>query len=160
VSYAATSARHGAAGYWAAMSHENVELIRGGFAAFAQGELSQMLDLFADDLVTYRADPDGATYHGKEGFLEATADWTEGFSEWSVVPEEVIDAGDFALARVRQIARGATSRISVEGEFWFVFEVRGSKVSKLSFYTSRDDALEAAGLSRLRDRVEEWDPNE
>ena len=128
------------------MSRENVELIRRGFAAFEQGDLSQMLDLFADDLVTYRADPDGATFHGKEGFLEATADWTEGFSDWSLVPEEFIDAGDLAVARVRQIARGASSRISVEGEFWFVFEVRGTKVSKLSFYSSRDDALEAVGL--------------
>ena len=112
------------------MSRENVELIRRGFAAFEQGDLSQMLDLFADDLVTYRADPDGATFHGKEGFLEATADWTEGFSDWSAVPEEFIDAGDFALARVRQIARGASSRISVEGDFWFVFEVHGTKFSK------------------------------
>ena len=128
------------------MSQENVELVRGGFAAFEQGDLSQMLDLMADDLITYRADPDSATYHGKEGFLEAAADWTEGFSDWSVVPEEFIDAGDFALARVRQIARGESSRISVEGEFWFVFEVRGTKVSKLSFYSRRDEALEAVGL--------------
>lgn len=127
------------------MSRENVELIRGGFAAFEQGDLSQMLDLMADDLITYRAAPDSATYHGKEGFLEATADWTEGFSDWSVVPEEFIDAGDFALARVRQIARGESSRISVEGEFWFVFEVRGTKVSKLSFYIRRAEASKPLG---------------
>src|SRR5215203_2781284 len=128
------------------MSQETVDLIRRGFGAFELGDLSQILDLLADDLVTYRAEPDAATYHGKEGYLEATADWTEGFSDWSVVPEEFIDAGDFALARVRQIARGESSRISVEGEFWFVFEVRGTKVSKLSFYIKRDDALDAAGL--------------
>ena len=128
------------------MSQETVDLIRRGFAAFEQGDLSKMLDLLADDVVTYRADPDGATYHGKEGFLEATADWTEGFSDWSLVPEEFIDAGDIVLARVRQLARGASSRISVEGEFWFVFEVRGPTVSKLSFYSSREAALEAAGL--------------
>ena len=110
--------------------------------------MSQLLHLMADDVVTYRADPDRATYHGKEGFLEATADWSEGFSEWSVVPEEFIDAGNFALARVRQIARGETSGIPVEGEFWFAFEIRGTKVSRLSFYTSRADALEAVGLQQ------------
>src|SRR5215218_8488817 len=104
------------------MSQENIELIGAGFAAFERGDLSQMLDLMADDLVTYRADPDGATFHGKEGFFEATAEWTEGFSDWSVVLEELIDAGDFAVARVRQIARGEGSGISVEGAFWFVFE--------------------------------------
>jgi|SRR5215211_2190892 len=128
------------------MSQENVELIRRGFAAFERGDLSQMLDPMVDDLVTYRADPDGATYHGKEGFLQATADWTEGFSEWSVTPEEFIDAGNCVLARVRQLARWESSGISVEGEFWFVFEVRGTSVAKIGFYIRQDEALEAAGL--------------
>jgi ketosteroid isomerase-like protein len=57
------------------------------FSAFELGDVSQMLDLMTDDLVTYRADPDGATFHGKEGFLGATADWTGDFSDWSVIPE-------------------------------------------------------------------------
>jgi uncharacterized protein len=124
-----------------------VEIVRGGFDAFQQGNLSGLLDLMADDLVTYRADPDNATYHGKEGFLNATADWTEDFSEWSVIPEEFIDAGAFVLVRVRQMARGEASGIPVEGEFWFVLEMRDKSVAKLSFYIRRDAALEAAGLS-------------
>jgi uncharacterized protein len=129
------------------MSQENVEIVRGAFDAFQEGDVGQMLDLMADDLITYRADPDGATYHGKEGFLQATADWTEDFSEWSVIPEEFIDAGDRVLVRVRQMARGEASGIPVEGEFWFVFEIRGRRVVELSFYVRRGEALEAAGLS-------------
>jgi ketosteroid isomerase-like protein len=128
------------------VSREYVEIVRGGFDAFQEGNLSQMLDLMADDLVTYRSDPDGATYHGKEGFLRATADWTEDFSEWSVIPEEFIDAGECVLVRVRQLARGEASGIPVEGDFWFVFEMRGRRVAKLSFYLRRGEALEAAGL--------------
>ena len=128
------------------MSQENVALVRSGFSAFEEGDVSRMLDLMVDDLVTYRADPDGATYHGKEGFLEATADWTEGFSEWAVVPEKFIDAGDFVLVHVRQIVRGETSGISVEGAFWFVFEVHDARVTRLSFYVREIEALEAVGL--------------
>jgi ketosteroid isomerase-like protein len=129
------------------MSQENVALVRSGFSAFEEGDVSRMLDLMADDLVTYRADPDGATYHGKEGFLEATADWTEGFSDWSVIPEEFIDAGDFVVVHVRQVVRGEASGISVEGAFWFVFEVRHARVTRLSFYVREAEALEAAGLT-------------
>ena len=106
-----------------------------------------MLDLMAADLVTYRADPDGAAYHGKEGFLEATADWTEGFSEWAVVPEKFIAAGDFVVVHVRQVVRGETSGIPVEGAFWFVFEVHDARITRLSFYVREIEALEAAGLS-------------
>jgi ketosteroid isomerase-like protein len=128
------------------MSRENVEIVRGGFDAFQEGDLGRMLDLMADDLVTYRSDPDGATYHGKEGFLDATAEWTEDFSEWSAIPEEFIDAGDRVLVRVRQMARGEASGIPVEGEFWFVFEMRGTRLAKISFYLRRAEALAAAGL--------------
>jgi ketosteroid isomerase-like protein len=128
------------------MSHENVELVRAGFAAFERNDVSQLLDLMADDLVVYRADPDGATFHGKEGYFEAIADWAGGFGDWSMVPEDFIDAGDSVVARVRQTARFKASGISVEGEFWFVFEVNGTKVTKLSFYTRRSEALEAVGL--------------
>ena len=128
------------------MSQENVDLVRAGFAAFERGDMTGMLDLLADDLVVYRADPDGATYRGKEGFLEATADWTEGFSDWTVVPEEFIEAGDSVVAQVRQVVRGEASGISVEGAFWFVFEVHDARVTKLSFYVRESEALEAAGL--------------
>ena len=71
------------------MSQENVEIVRQGFEAFERGELDAMLDLFTDDVTTYRADPDGATYDGKAGFLDATADWTEDFSEWRVFPRSL-----------------------------------------------------------------------
>ena len=128
------------------MSQENVALVRSGFSAFEQGDVSRLLDLMADDLVTYRADPDGASYHGKEGFLEATADWTEGFSDWSVIPEDFIDAGDFVVAQVRQVVRGEASGASVEQPFWFVFEVRDASVTRISFYIREGDAREAAGL--------------
>jgi uncharacterized protein len=128
------------------MSQENVEVVRQGFEAFERGELDALLDLFTDDVTTYRADPDGATYDGKAGFLEATADWTEDFSEWRVLPQEFVDLGDRVLVRVRQMAQGKSSGVRVEEDFWFLFEVTGTKVSKLSFYSRQADALEAAGL--------------
>jgi ketosteroid isomerase-like protein len=128
------------------MSRENVRIVRQGFEAFERGELDLMLDLFTDDVTTYRADPDGATYNGKAGFLDATADWTEDFSEWQVLPEEFTDLGDRVLVRVRQTARGRGSGVRVEEDFWFLFAVTGTKISKLSFYSRRADALAAAGL--------------
>ena len=128
------------------MSQENVELVRAAFAAFERGDLTGRFDLVADDLVVYRADPDDSTFHGKEGFLEATAEWTEGFSEWAVAPETFVDAGDFVVVHVRQIVRGAASGIPVEGAWWFVFEVHDESVTRLSFYAREREALEAAGL--------------
>jgi len=129
-----------------AMSQENVEIIRGAFAAFQRGDMTQIIDLMTDDLVTHRVEPDDAIYHGKEGFFQATADWTEDFEDWTATPEEFIDAGDGVLVRVHQTARGEASGVPVESHFWFVFAMRGGKIARLSFHSRRAAAFEAAGV--------------
>jgi ketosteroid isomerase-like protein len=129
------------------MSQENVEVVRRSFEAFQRGGPDAMLDLFSDDVITYRAEPDGATFDGKAGFRDAAADWTEDFSEWQVLPQEFTDLGERVLVRVLQIAQGRNSGVRVEENYWFLFELTGGKVSKLSFYSRHTEALEAAGLS-------------
>jgi ketosteroid isomerase-like protein len=64
------------------MSRKNVEIVRGGYAAYERGDVAAMLESADPSIVTYRADPEGATWHGPEGLVEAIADWTEGFDEW------------------------------------------------------------------------------
>ncbi len=103
-----------------------------------------MLEHFSDDVITYRPEPDGATLHGKAGFRDAVADWTEDFSQWQVLPQEFTDLGERVLVRVLQIAQGRTSGVRVEEDWWFLFELTGSEVSKLSFYSNPAEALEAA----------------
>jgi len=128
------------------MSEENVEIVRSVFDAFERGQLDEMFELVTNDLITHRVEPDNAIYHGKEGFLQATADWIEGFEEWTVTPEEFIDGMDSVLVRVRQTARGEKSGVPVESNIWFVFEMRGRKIARLSFHLREAEALEAAGL--------------
>ena len=129
------------------MSEENVEIVRRGFNAFQRGGPEALLELLSDNVIIYRAQPDGATLHGKAGFRDAVADWTEDFGEWQVLPQEFTDLGERVLVRVLQIARGRTSGVRAEEDWWFLFELTGSKVSKLSFYSNPAEALEAAGLS-------------
>ena len=129
------------------MSQENVEVVRRAFAAFEDGDLVRLRDLVTDDLIVYRAEPDGATSHGLDGFLELTAEWTEGFRDWTPVPEEFTDAGRGVLVRVRQSARGEASGVPIADDFWFVYEFRGARIARMSIYAHEVDALEAAGLS-------------
>ena len=128
------------------MSQENVEIVRSVFAAFERGDISEMLERSTDDLTTHRVEPDDAVYHGREGFLQATADWIEGFQDWTVTPEEFLGAGESVIVRVHQTARGESSGVAVESHIWFVFEMRGAKIAGLSFHLREAEALEAAGL--------------
>ncbi|MDP9189112.1 MAG: nuclear transport factor 2 family protein [Actinomycetota bacterium] len=129
------------------MSQENVEIVRAGFAAFQQGENTRMLEFMADDLITHRPDPDNATYHGKEGFFQAMADWVEGFQDWNASPEEYVEARDAVVVKVHQTARGEGSGVPVESHFWFVFALREGKIARLSFHTTEEEAFEAAQLT-------------
>jgi uncharacterized protein len=130
------------------MSQENVEIVRRGWEAFESGDLSGLLDTMSDEVVSRRIGLDAATatYHGKEGYLELTADWNEGFAEWSATAEEFIDAGDCVVVRNRQIARGEASGVPVESDFWFVYMVDQGKIVRQDMYASKAQALEAAGL--------------
>ncbi len=128
------------------MSRENVEIVRAAFGAFERGEVDEMLEWMTDDLITHRVEPDDATYHGKEGFFQATADWIEGFEGWTVTPEEFLDAGESVVVRVHQTARGERSGVAVESHIWFVFDMRGRKVARLGFHLREADALQAVGL--------------
>ena len=49
--------------------------------------------------------------------------WTEEFGEFSLVAEEFVDRGEFVLARIRQVATGASSGIPIEREFWFLHQL-------------------------------------
>src|SRR6266550_7483692 len=129
------------------MSQENVEIVRHTYAAFERGDLSAALDNADPDLVTYRADPEARTWHGHDGFLQAFADWTEGFDEFRATAKEFIDAGDRVIVRVHQTARGQSSGVPVEADFWFVHTLGNAKVTRLDIFASKAPALEAAGLS-------------
>jgi ketosteroid isomerase-like protein len=129
------------------MSEENVEIVRSTYEAFDRGDIDAALSSADPALVTYRADPEAATWHGPDGFLQAMSDWTEGFDQFSARAEEFIDAGDRVIVRVHQRALGQSSGAPVEADFWFVHSLTGGKVTRLDMFASKGPALEAAGLS-------------
>ncbi len=125
-----------------------MEIVRRGYEAYSRGDLGAMLEDMAPAIITYREDPDGATYHGPEGFLKAISEWVEDFDEFTAAPEELIDANEQqVLVRVHQTAVGAQSGAPIEADFWFVHTLDGGKVTRLDMFASKARALEAAGLS-------------
>src|SRR5512133_758206 len=128
------------------MSGENVEIVRRGYAAFERGDLESMLADVAPGLVAYRAEPEGATFHGPDGLLEAIADWTEGFDEFRASADGFIDAGDRVVARMHQRARGQASGVEVEADFWCVHTLKDGKQVRYEIYPTKAQAFEAAGL--------------
>ena len=129
------------------MSQENVEIVRRGYEAYARGDVAAMLADIAPEMITYREEPDGATFSGRDGLLEAIAEWIEDLNDFVLTTEELIDANDQVVVHVHQTATGSQSGAPIEGDFWFVHTLGDSRVTRLDMFASRDRALEAAGLS-------------
>ena len=134
------------------MSKENVGVVQAATDAFARDGVDGWLEYFTDD-VDYRAAEgaidDRGPIHGKDELRAYAEDWTEMFDDVRFEPVEVIDAGDDTVIAVMRISgrpkgtSAETLTLSVAG----VNTIRDGKIARAREYWTREEALEAAGLS-------------
>jgi ketosteroid isomerase-like protein len=134
-----------------AMSEENVELVRGMNEAFDRGDFEGALA---------RIHPD-VEWHGTKGGLddgriarghrEVIAGFVEAFEAWerqSLETTDYFDAGDRVLVFFHEVAKGRESGAVVETDTGVIFTVKDGSVVRVDPYMDREEALEAAGLSK------------
>lgn len=126
---------------------ENADRIRAGFDAFQSGDVEGMLGNVAADALIERSEPDAGTWHGPQGLLEAVTDWVASFEEFDASVADVVENGDWAVARIHQRATGKASGARVEDDFWFAYEFADGKLARLLMTSDRAHAYEVAGLS-------------
>ncbi len=132
------------------MSQENVELARKGLEALNRGGPDAVIDL-CDPAVEWIAIPgflpDAEDFHGHAGVRAWFEKVGESLTELHWEAEEILDGGDRLLVALKLRAAGRAS--GVEGEFriFQAWTIRDDKLIRLESYLSRDDALQAAGLS-------------
>jgi ketosteroid isomerase-like protein len=133
------------------VSRENVELLERCWEAVARRGPEALLD-FADPALEWhvRQDlPDAGVYRGHQGFRALLERFDEAFEEQGYEPVEFIDAGgEVVVVPLRWWGRGRGSGATVveRYETW-VFTVRERRIASVCEFRTRDEALEAAGLS-------------
>ncbi len=106
----------------------------------AWGTLSEDVEVHDHDIM------DAGEYRGHEGFGRWLEDWGAAWSEYSIRPEEFIDAGDRVVAVIRVKAVGRGSGVAVERQDALVWMVRNGEVTRLDYYNSKSQGLKAVGL--------------
>ena len=94
------------------MSQENVELVRQGYEAFAQGDIEAALAMFDPEIRIEDHDRSletPTTYEGRDGFLSLFATVNEGFADVRYILQDVTEVGDRVLVEVRRTGRGRAS---------------------------------------------------
>ena len=134
------------------MSQENVEIAR---AAFEEWNATGKPDFahFHPELVYHpRADePDPSPHVGRDVYERLVRGFVDSFSEVTVEVLEVIDAGDHVIAstvlHVVLRGQGSASGAGVSDTYVFVYKLRDGLVVEGWEYRTKQEALEALGLS-------------
>jgi ketosteroid isomerase-like protein len=133
------------------MSQENVEVVRGIYDEWGRGNLRAGIDHY-DPRITFipvegRPDARDDVYLGVEGIGEFFRAWLKEWTDFSMTAEDFIEAGDSVVVTQRQRAEGRASGAPAEMAFFAVWTFRGRTVIRIEHFRSREEALEAAGLS-------------
>jgi ketosteroid isomerase-like protein len=132
------------------MSERNVEILRRAFEAFRRGDLDAAVADIAPEC-EYRptgAFPDRTSvFRGPEGYKRNVAWLRDEFADAYLEIHELRAVGDRVLASVTLGGRGKRSGAEASWDLWQVWTFRDGKAVRGEGFTSRDEALEAAGLS-------------
>jgi ketosteroid isomerase-like protein len=128
------------------MSQENVELVQRVVAYFtATGE--PLWEMFDEEVQVYDHDtPDQGEYRGHAGAGRWLDDWGAAWAEWSIEPEEFIDAGSSVVVVIRMNAKGRGSGLELKRKDALIYKIRDGKIVRCDYYNNRKQALEAVGL--------------
>ena len=128
------------------MSQAHVALIEQSWRTWEEtGEPAW--DLLDDEVATHDHDiMDAGEYRGRKGVERWLQDWGAAWAEFSIEPEEFIDAGERVVAVVRMRASGRDSSAPVERQDAIVYEIRGGKILRLDYYNNRQQALASVGM--------------
>jgi ketosteroid isomerase-like protein len=86
-------------------------------------------------------------YAGVDGLRDFMLDWTAPWVTYRVETEEAIDLGERVLLLNHDRGRREGSTGEVRGRLGAVWTIRNGKIARLDAYSTRADALKAAGLA-------------
>jgi uncharacterized protein len=133
------------------MPEGNAEIVRAGFEAWGRGGAEALLE-FIDPGIEWRVRPDlpdAGVYRGYEELGQLLARFAEVLEDQWFEPQEFIEAGDSVVVPLHWGGRGRSSGVEVaerHGETW-VFTVANDKVTRVTEYRTKEEALEASGAA-------------
>src|SRR5947209_4174429 len=122
------------------MSQDNVQLIRGMYEAFANGDVAAVLGKMHDDIDWREAEnfiyADRNPYIGPKAVLDGV--FMRLASEWdafTVTPEEWLDAGNHVVVLGTYTGTHKNSGKAVRAQFAHVWAAKGARVLRFQEYT-------------------------
>jgi ketosteroid isomerase-like protein len=131
------------------MSQENVEIVRKVIDAFNRGDLDAWLGFLSPEVAWESLPLPGFrdVYRGRAEAREWIEQLLEVFDFHLEIDETTALSDDRVLMAVRGRGRGRGSGIPVERPSWEVLWLADGLITRRQVFWTRDEALQAAGLS-------------
>lgn len=127
------------------MSQENVDLIRGAYEAFGAGDMEAVQRLLADcEWHEMEGMPYGGVFTGTEAIFENVfGPITQDIENFTVTPDELLDAGDRVVSLGRYGGTGSAGPL--DAAFAHVWTVDNGRITKLVQYADTRRFGDAVG---------------
>jgi ketosteroid isomerase-like protein len=138
------------------MSQENVKLVRRVSEALneaiANDDPTPVLRDFLDPDIYWRA-AEGAIddvggMRGHDAIRRYIEDWTDDFDNLTLTPHELVEVDDERVMGAQRLSgRAKHTGIETDVIFFVIYTIRKGRFVEVREYVTREEALEAAGLS-------------
>jgi ketosteroid isomerase-like protein len=133
------------------MSRENVEIVRRVYDAAMRRDTATLVDLY-DPEFEWDTSRDAywgplvgrGIYRGHDGLRRWFRELNEAWDSIEFFADELIEVGDKVISVNTGRGRGRRSGIDVEGTNAGVWTIRGGKILRVVWFTTREEALEFA----------------
>jgi ketosteroid isomerase-like protein len=138
------------------MSQENVEIVRAMFEAVGpKTDTDDWLDEFCDPEIEWHdvsIYPSAGIHAGRDAVRRHAAEFEDAWSDWGIEIEDIRDAGDRVVLRIRYRGVGKQSGAPITGGVMnpatgAVVELRAGRILRVVQFVTHAEALEAVGLS-------------
>jgi ketosteroid isomerase-like protein len=130
----------------------DVQMVLDQFEAVNRRDFARAMELYADDVVLVvpltEGVPNPGTYEGKEAVGEWFGDWFRAFApDYRFEIDEARAVGDAIFIHAWHGGHGKASGVEVRGDNSYLYRVRDGRVTRVEFYATREEALEAARVA-------------
>ncbi len=115
------------------MSEQSIEVVKGIYGAFEQGDVPAVLGAFTDDIEWYEAEgmPYGGLHRGGAAVAENVfGPISEDVDGFAVTPEEFMGSGDTVAAVVRYTGTGKATGKALNVPVVHVWDIRDGKAAR------------------------------
>jgi ketosteroid isomerase-like protein len=130
------------------MSKENMDIVRRTYEATNGGDYDTAESYIHPEIEfhTYGRSPEAGVYRGKEAVREYNEGLFQRFESIRFELEELVDAGDRVVVVTTQRAKPKGSQQEMNVRVAEVWTIREGLLAERRSYSTRNEALEAAGL--------------